>query len=91
MEKIFQGEITECGINEWTNNKGELRTTFRISLALTEERGMIFNIPKDSELFDRVQVAEPGLVVKVHAEPKVQNDGTIKYRAVDIEGIAQVM
>lgn len=87
MEKTFIGEVILSETNEFSTKEGEVITLWKIGIALSEEKSMIFNVSKMSEpeLFQRVQDALIGMNVKITAEPRPTQFGGIKWKLKEIE------
>jgi len=85
MQKIFIGELIETGPNEWTNNKGELITTWKIAVALTEEKAQLFNVSKDHPIYRVLPDLELGTKLKCTASSHVKPDGRIIWKLDNLE------
>lgn len=87
MQKTYIGEVIRSEKNEFTDRDGALVQNWLLSIALTEEKCMVFNVNRDNspDLWQRIQDCMPGMVLKCTAEAKDTREGIIKWRLVEVE------
>jgi hypothetical protein len=82
--KVFIGEVIESGLNEWTNEKGDVMQTWRLAIILNDERGKRFNVSVNDPKYSEVSQYQKGDRVRIEAIPDVRNDDTVRWRITDI-------
>jgi len=80
MTKTFIGEILESYKNEFAGRDGEMIETWKISVQLSEEKGVTFDVAPNNEIYAHVASCKPGDKVRIEATPTVKPNGFIKYR-----------
>jgi len=85
MQKTFIGEVLKSEINEFTGSTGEQIETWNLTLQLTEDKGITFNVSTRDNMYSVVKEILPGQNVRVSADPVVRADGRIKYKLLTCE------
>jgi len=89
MEKTFIGEVCKSAEREFTGKNGDVILMWELTLLLTDDRGINFNISSRDELFETVSMIGVGSRVRVVAEPDVRLDGRVRYKARLVELVEQ--
>jgi len=82
--KVFIGEVIESQLNEWINEKGDVMTTWRISILQSDEKGKRFNVSVNDPKYSEVSEYKKGDRVRIEAEPEVRNDDGVRWKLLDI-------
>lgn len=87
--KTFIGEVIESQSNEFADKDGEMVRTWKLSIALNEEKGLTFHVSEANPLWNEVQLLELGTTIKVECVPEVRANGFLKYKLVKVCGTAE--
>jgi len=85
MQKKFVGEIIELGENNFNNAAGEVVELLRLAVQTTDDKGMVFNVPKNTPLFEKLLEFVIGQKVVCTSHSTITNDGRVKWKLDEIE------
>jgi len=86
--KVFVGNVSESAPNEFTNDKGEVITTHRLAILLTDDRGILFNVSSRDPNYPDVAALEEGNRVRIVAYPEVRPTGVVRWKVQEVELLA---
>jgi len=85
MTKQFVGQVVSSEENNFVGSDQKQVETWRISILLSEDKGMSFSVTRDSNMYQVLQAIEIGQTVSITASPSVRNNGSVRYKIETIQ------